>query len=192
MASNTDTIDLASARPSVQFNPEQTTSLPLDESKKQQQQSPKLAESNSFPGHLEMPLTKTNSSTRTNGSSKSNSRRNSLAAFAERLRSRSRSHSRSRSQGRNSLDLSYLNNGNRSSLEEEREDGSVERKSSDSGFDYDAIIKAQHDFMENLRAEQLRKNIHTNIDGLPITPPMHRRRSSITQMLGMDKALLAR
>ncbi|KAF9297197.1 hypothetical protein BGZ74_009999 [Mortierella antarctica] len=151
MTTNADTIDLASARPAVQFNPEGTH--PFEDAKKP------VAETDTFPGHLEMPLTKTNSST------KSNSRRNSLAAFAERLRSRSSS--RSRSQNRHSLDAS------------------------NSQFDYAAIIKAQHEFMERLRAEQLQKNIHTNVDGIPI-PAHGRRRSSLTQILGMDKPLLAR
>ncbi|KAG0363506.1 hypothetical protein BG005_011449 [Podila minutissima] len=172
MTTNADTIDLASARPAVQFNPEGTH--PFEDAKKP------VAETDTFPGHLEMPLTKTNSST------KSNSRRNSLAAFAERLRSRSSS--RSRSQNRHSLDAS--SGSNRDSFDESLENDPA-RKTSDSQFDYAAIIKAQHEFMERLRAEQLQKNIHTNVDGIPI-PAHGRRRSSLTQILGMDKPLLAR
>ncbi|KAI9242041.1 MAG: hypothetical protein BYD32DRAFT_286091 [Podila humilis] len=172
MTTHADTIDLATARPSVQF-PESTH--PFDDAKK-----PVMAETDAFPGHLEMPLTKTNSS------AKSNSRRNSLAAFAERLRSRSNSRSRSQ---RHSLDAST--GSNRDSFDESLESDPA-RKLSDSQFDYAAIIKAQHEFMERLRAEQLQKNIRTNVDGIPIPAMINRRRSSLTQILGMDKPLLAR
>ncbi|KAF9398549.1 hypothetical protein BGZ94_005970 [Podila epigama] len=173
----TDTIDLASARPSVQF-PEDASAQPPNGLKNQ---APKEARTDAFPGHLDMPRTKSNSS------SKSTGRRNSLAALAERLRSRSRSHSRTRSQNRNSIDFSIPED-SRPSIDSVSED----RPSTEPRFDYDAIILAQHEFMERLRAEQLRNNVHTNIDGIPIPSPTHRRRSSITQILGMDKPLLAR
>ncbi|KAG0053701.1 hypothetical protein BGZ83_000585 [Gryganskiella cystojenkinii] len=121
----------------------------------------------------------------TTESTKSERRRSSLAAFAERLRSKSRSLSRGRSNvsgggasGRNSLD-----------------EGSRRSSTSSDGDPYSDVVKAQALFMEKLRTEQEKSGITTNCDGLPIPPASMthgRRRSSVTQILGLDKHLLAR
>ncbi|KAF9124748.1 hypothetical protein BGW39_007930 [Mortierella sp. 14UC] len=123
-----------------------------------------------------LPLTKTETTDSTK------SRRSSLAAFADRLRSRSRSKSRSRSQ-RNSLDGDEI--------PEEFEYST--RKSSDMTGEYGEIIRAQTVFMEKLRKEQAANGITHNVDGIPIPPPVNhqRRRSSLSQALGLEKPLLA-
>ncbi|GJJ70561.1 hypothetical protein EMPS_02910 [Entomortierella parvispora] len=123
----------------------------------------------------------------TSDSTKSECRRSSLAAFADRLRSKSRSHSRSHSRGRNSLGGGASG---RNSLDERRSS-----TSSETNDQYAEVIKAQALFMEKLRAEQEMNGITTNCDGLPIPPASMdhgRRRSSVTQILGLDKHLLAR
>ncbi|KAG0380853.1 MAG: hypothetical protein J3R72DRAFT_435328 [Linnemannia gamsii] len=124
-----------------------------------------------------IPLTKTETTDSTK------SRRSSLAAFADRLRSRSRSKSRSRSQ-RNSLD----------GTDEIPEDFEYStRKSSDMTGEIGEIIRAQTVFMEKLRKEQAANGITHNADGIPIPPPVNhqRRRSSLSQILGLEKPLLA-
>ncbi|KAF9086406.1 hypothetical protein BGX29_008696 [Mortierella sp. GBA35] len=129
------------------------------------------------PAPAVIPLTKT----ATTESAKS--RRSSLSAFAERLRSRSRSKSRSRSQ-RNSLDGT-------DEIPEEFEYST--RKSSDMTGEYGDVIRAQTIFMEKLRKEQAANGITHNVDGIPIPPPVNhqRRRSSLSQVLGLEKPLLA-
>lgn len=123
----------------------------------------------------------------TTESAKSERRRSSLAAFADRLRSKSRSHSRSHSRGRNSLGGGASG---RNSLDERRSS-----TSSETSDQYAEVIKAQTLFMEKLRAEQEMNGVTTNCDGLPIPPASvshGRRRSSVTQILGLDKHPLAR
>lgn len=66
------------------------------------------------------------------------------------------------------------------------------RKSSDFTGAYADVARAQAMYMEKLRDEQEKKNIKRNKDGIPIPPPADNRRSSLMQVLGMEKALLAR
>ncbi|KAG0362404.1 hypothetical protein BC939DRAFT_504231 [Gamsiella multidivaricata] len=134
-----------------------------------------------------IPLTKTKTSESTN--SKSSGRRRSLAEFAERLRSRS--HSRSRP---NSGIFSNSENtkDRRKSSDEDYQFKYSRRKSSDFTGEYADVARAQALYMEKLREEQERKNVKQNIDGLPIPPPIQRRRSSVAQILGIDKPLLSR
>ena len=69
------------------------------------------------------------------------------------------------------------------------------RRSSDFTGTYADIARAQAVFMEKLRDEQMKNNVKTNVDGLPLrpaSPPADNRRISMTQALGMNKALLAR
>ncbi|KAG0357279.1 hypothetical protein BG005_003766 [Podila minutissima] len=172
MTTNTDTTNLISTHPMVKFNSKEPQ--PFEGTKKP------IAETDTFIDQLNMPLTKTNSST------KSSSCSNSLATFAKRLWSQSSLHSHS--WNHHCLDPSSGNNCNSFN---ETLDNDTECKTSDSQLDYAAIIKAQRQFMDRLRSDQLQKNIHTNADGIPI--PVHgRRQSSLTQILGMDKPLLAR
>lgn len=69
------------------------------------------------------------------------------------------------------------------------------RRSSEFTGAYADIARAQAVFMEKLREEQMRKNVKTNVDGLPLrpaSPNADNRRISMGQVLGMNKALLAR
>ncbi|KAF9927762.1 hypothetical protein FBU30_002879 [Linnemannia zychae] len=127
-----------------------------------------------------IPLTKTDTAATTESTK---SRRSSLAAFADRLRSRSRSKSRTRSQ-RNSLD---------GTDEIPEEFVYSTRKSSDMTGELGEVILAQTLYMERLRKEQAEKGITHNAEGIPIPPPVNhqRRRSSLSQALGLEKPLLA-
>ncbi|KAF9571144.1 hypothetical protein EC968_001002 [Mortierella alpina] len=136
---------------------------------------------------LSLTRTKTGEST----SSRTHRRRSSLAALADRLRSRSHSRTRSTSGQLESGDGSGSGSG-RNSIDEDYQFKYTNRRSSDFTGAYADVARAQALFMEKLREEQERKNIKKNADGMPIPPPMHRRRSSVTQILGMDKPLLAR
>ncbi|KAF9959802.1 hypothetical protein BGZ72_008720 [Mortierella alpina] len=109
---------------------------------------------------------------------KSHSRRSSITDFVERLRSRSRSNSRSRSHSRKSP-MEDLKEG-----EEVKEYQYSRRKSTDMRGEYGAVIRAQTEYMENLRLEQAKNHITHNADGIPIPPPVNppregRRRSII-------------
>ncbi|KAF9106037.1 hypothetical protein BGX27_009346 [Mortierella sp. AM989] len=55
---------------------------------------------------------------------------------------------------------------------------------------YADVVRAQNEFMEKLRAEQEKSGITHNADGIPI-PRRSSRRSSVIQILGLDKPLLA-
>ncbi|KAF9349558.1 hypothetical protein BGX34_001725 [Mortierella sp. NVP85] len=69
------------------------------------------------------------------------------------------------------------------------------RRSSDYTGAYADIARAQAAFMDKLREEQMKTGAKTNVDGLPLrpaSPPADNRRISMTQVLGMNKALLAR
>ncbi|KAK3817388.1 MAG: hypothetical protein J3Q66DRAFT_339645 [Benniella sp.] len=69
------------------------------------------------------------------------------------------------------------------------------RRSSDYTGAYADIARAQAAYMDKLRDEQLKTGAKTNVDGLPLrpaSPPADHRRISMTQVLGMNKALLAR
>ncbi|KAF9288978.1 hypothetical protein BKA57DRAFT_446093 [Linnemannia elongata] len=151
--------------PSIQFSQEESTERGRDHTAHPLSAAPAA-----------IPLTKTETTDSTK------SRRSSLAAFADRLRSRSRSKSRSRSQ-RNSIDGDEI--------PEEFEYST--RKSSDMTGEYGEVIRAQTVFMEKLRKEQAEKHITHNVDGIPIPPPVNhqRRRSSLSQILGLEKPLLA-
>ncbi|KAF9189614.1 hypothetical protein BGZ51_009433 [Haplosporangium sp. Z 767] len=141
---------------------------------------------------------------RTKTGESTSSRRSSFGALVERLRSRSgsrsRSHSRSRSNGRGHTNDQDGNNGGpggspnsgRNSLDDDYQFKYSKRRSSDFTGAYAEVARAQALFMEKLREEQEKKNIKRNADGLPIPPPMERRRSSVVEILGMDKPLLAR
>ncbi|KAF9898355.1 hypothetical protein BX616_004140 [Lobosporangium transversale] len=121
-------------------------------------------------------------------SSRPDNRRSSWSNLTERLRTSS--HSRSRNQ---SIDDEQVTKDKRKSYGGDdfvfKYSG---RRSSDFMGAYADVAKAQALYMERLREEQLRKNIKKNIDGLPIPPPVERRRSSVTHLLGMDKPLLSR
>ncbi|KAF9317929.1 hypothetical protein BG003_000158 [Podila horticola] len=52
---------------------------------------------------------------------------------------------------------------------------------------YTAALQAQMDHMEKLRKEQEKNNVTHNADEMPIPGPVHQRRSSVTQILGLDK-----
>ncbi|KAF9976992.1 hypothetical protein BGZ73_007298 [Actinomortierella ambigua] len=104
------------------------------------------------------------------------SRRSSLAAFAERLRSRSRSRSHSRTRA-NIDDDEYVYS---------------RRRSSEIKGPYADVARAQAEFMDKLREEQVEKGITHNAEGIPIPPPPERpRRASVTQILGLEKPPLS-
>jgi hypothetical protein len=128
--------------------------------------------------------------------------RNSLAAFAERLRSRSRSHSRHRgvpeelSMDRTATQSSTFSTRSTSSrMSSKSRSGSRARSSIDEAGPYADVARAQNEFMEKLREEQAKNGVTHNVDGLPIrSAPSSRngsRRSSVAQILGLDKPLLA-
>lgn len=107
-------------------------------------------------------------------------RRSSLAVLADKFRPSSGSRSPSLSR-RLSRTLS------RHSMDEEEEEY-------EAGGPYADIKIAQKEYLAKVRAEQAKKNITTNIDGLPIPSPSEsqRRRSSFSHILGLDKPLLSR
>ncbi|KAF9934747.1 hypothetical protein BGZ65_003619 [Modicella reniformis] len=119
--------------------------------------------------------------------------RRSLASFAERLRGRSRP----QSMIEEDVAPADSNNADGTSSRPKLNDEDYKfkysgRRSSDFSGAYADVARAQAIYMEKLREEQEKKNIKTNADGLPIPPPMGSRRSSMTHVLGMHKALLAR
>ncbi|KAI1317755.1 hypothetical protein EDD11_007929 [Mortierella claussenii] len=133
--------------------------------------------------------------------------RNSLAAFAERLRSRSRSQSRRRSASDDDLSLDRTSTkasatsvqSTSSRKSSKSRSGSRSGRSSLDGGEgpYADVVRAQNEFMEKLRAEQEKNHVTHNADGIPIPPrpsPGSRsssRRSSVTHILGLDKPLLS-
>ncbi|KAG0249766.1 hypothetical protein BG011_008972 [Mortierella polycephala] len=141
---------------------------------------------------------------RTKTGDSTSSRRSSFGALVERLRSRpgsrSRSQSRSRSNGGDHANDQEGNNGGpggspnsgRNSLEDDYQFKYSGRRSSDFTGAYADVARAQAMFMEKLRDDQEMKNIKRNADGLPIPPPLERRRSSVVEILGMGKPLLSR
>ncbi|CAO3570937.1 unnamed protein product [Mortierella alpina] len=169
------------SRPAViQFSSsEDTRGLPVHQ-EEESESPPQLKD-------LSLSLTRTKTSESTG--SRTQRRRSSLAALADRLRSRSHSRTRSTSGQLESGDGSASG---RNSIDEDYQFKYSNRRSSDFTGAYADVARAQALFMEKLREEQERKNIRQNADGIPIPQPMHRRRSSVTQILGMDKPLLAR
>ncbi|KAI1317756.1 hypothetical protein EDD11_007930 [Mortierella claussenii] len=130
-----------------------------------------------------------------------NGRRSSLTSFTDRFRPRSHSRPRSSgSQSNSNNNNTMQSNSSESGLFKDRRKSTdndyqfkySNRRSSDFTGAYADIARAQALFMEKLREEQERKSVKKNVDGLPIPPPVQRRRSSVTQMLGMDKPLLSR
>ncbi|KAF9349559.1 hypothetical protein BGX34_001726 [Mortierella sp. NVP85] len=135
---------------------------------------------------------------------KKKSHRSSLAAFAERFRSRSRSQSRQRTPEALPMDRTatssstFSTRSTSSRMSSKSRSGSRVRSSIDEvGGPYADVLRAQTEFMEKLREEQERNGVTRNVDGLPIPPrssPSSRngsRRSSVAQVLGLDKPLLA-
>ena len=135
---------------------------------------------------------------------KKKSHRGSLAAFAERFRSRSRSQSRQRTPEALPMDRTatssstFSTRSTSSRMSSKSRSGSRVRSSMDEvGGPYADVLRAQTEFMEKLRDEQERNGVTRNVDGLPIPPrssPSSRngsRRSSVAQVLGLDKPLLA-
>ncbi|KAF9959800.1 hypothetical protein BGZ72_008718 [Mortierella alpina] len=150
-------------------------------------------ESESTPQLKDLSLSLTRTKTSESTSSGTHRRRSSLAALADRLRSRSHSRTRSTSGQLESGDGAGTGTSSgRNSIDEDYQFKYTNRRSSDFTGAYADVARAQALFMEKLREEQERKNIKQNADGMPIPPPMHRRRSSVTHILGMDKPLLAR
>ncbi|KAG0208539.1 hypothetical protein BGX28_000543 [Mortierella sp. GBA30] len=147
-------------------------------------------EGDAIPKLKDIPLMLTRTKTGESTGSRTLSRRSSLAAFADRLRSHSRTRS---SSGQPETTEGIDPSSRRSSVDEDYQFKYIKRRSSDFTGAYADVARAQALFMEKLREEQERKNIKFNADGLPIPPPrQHSRRSSVTQILGMDKPLLAR
>ncbi|KAG0293725.1 hypothetical protein BGZ98_002056, partial [Dissophora globulifera] len=106
---------------------------------------------------------------------KKKTHRNSLAAFAERLRSRSRSHSRHHSTDSDlPLDRSTTQastNSTSSRKSSKSRSGSRSRSSLElENSPLAEVVRAQNEFMEKLRDEQERNNITHNVDGIPIPP----------------------
>ncbi|KAK3817387.1 MAG: hypothetical protein J3Q66DRAFT_339643 [Benniella sp.] len=137
-------------------------------------------------------------------SEKKKSHRSSLAAFAERFRSRSRSQSRQRTPEALPMDRTatssstFSTRSTSSRMSSKSRSGSRVRSSIDEvGGPYADVLRAQTEFMEKLRDEQEKNGVTRNVDGLPIPPrssPSSRngsRRSSVAQVLGLDKPLLA-
>ncbi|KAG0343995.1 hypothetical protein BG004_004839 [Podila humilis] len=126
--------------------------------------------------------------------------RSSLAAFAERLRSRSRSRSHSRHRNGSPDDLDLERTETKASTKSNwstRSSRSNSRRSSMEEPRYGDVVKAQNEFMEKLRAEQYKNGVTHNVDGIPLPPatspksPPRSRRSSVTEALGLNKAMLA-
>lgn len=57
---------------------------------------------------------------------------------------------------------------------------------------YAATLQTQMYHLEKLRTEQEKNNVTHNADRLPIPPPVEQRRSSVTQILGLNKEFLSR
>ncbi|KAF9337800.1 hypothetical protein BG006_002520 [Podila minutissima] len=123
--------------------------------------------------------------------------RNSLVAFAERLRSRSRSRSQSRHRNGSPDDLDLERTETKASTRSNWSSRSNSRRNSGEEPRYGDVVKAQHEFMEKLRAEQARNGVTHNVDGLPLTPlkdpksPPRSRRSSVSEALGLHKPMLS-
>ncbi|KAF9918985.1 hypothetical protein BX616_003505 [Lobosporangium transversale] len=122
--------------------------------------------------------------------------RNSLTAFAERIRSRSSSRQRGAddlSMSRTSTQASAFSVKSTSSRKSSKSGSRSGRNSLDNDSSpYADVVRAQSEFMEKLRAEQEKNGVTHNADGIPIPPSRNgSRRSSITHILGFDKPLLA-
>ncbi|KAF9297196.1 hypothetical protein BGZ74_009998 [Mortierella antarctica] len=123
--------------------------------------------------------------------------RNSLVAFAERLRSRSRSRSHSRHRNGSPDDLDLERTETKASTRSNWSSRSNSRRNSGEEPRYGDVVKAQNEFMEKLRAEQARNGVTHNVDGLPLTPlkdpksPPRSRRNSVSEALGLHKPMLA-
>ncbi|KAG0001759.1 hypothetical protein BGZ80_011442 [Entomortierella chlamydospora] len=133
------------------------------------------------------------------------SKRNSFAAFVDRLRSPSRSRrtsvdgdtipigrtttqssvasakssksAKSTSSRKSSRSFSWIR---RASLEEQDEDAP-----------YADVVRAQNEFVEKVRAENEKNGVTHNADGIPYPRKNGSRRSSVVHALGLDKPMLA-
>ncbi|KAF9400018.1 hypothetical protein BGX21_005152 [Mortierella sp. AD011] len=130
------------------------------------------------------------------------SKRNSFAAFVDRLRSPSRSRrtsvdgdtipigrtttqssvasarsAKSTSSRKSSKSFSWIR---RASLDEQEEDGP-----------YADVVRAQNEYMEKVRAENEKNGVTHNADGIPYPRKNGSRRSSVVHALGLDKPMLA-
>ncbi|KAF9586125.1 hypothetical protein BGW38_009395, partial [Lunasporangiospora selenospora] len=97
------------------------------------------------------------------------SRRRSIIDLVERLRSRSRSHSRNRSLSRTRTQDSDA----RLAVVDEQEYEFSRRKSGEMAGEYEAILRAQVEYMETLRQDQAKNGVTHNVDGIPIPPPVN-------------------
>lgn len=114
-------------------------------------------------------------------------RRSSLSYWISRTRSRSRSASRHS----HNRDLEPTSSTSTSECQPEQFRFS-RRKSTEILGPYAATLQAQMDHMKKLRTKQEKTIVTHNADGLPIPPPVEQHRSSVTQILGLDKESLSR
>ena len=140
----------------------------------------------------------------------SSPRRGTFMAFADRLRSRSRSHSRRQSldvsnDNRIPLELTNTTSSNMSSSsgksKSSRSRSQSRSRPAEGNGPYDDVIRAQDTFMEKLREEEERTHATHNVDGIPLRhssrsrnsspSPKGSRRSSFSQVLGLEKPLLS-
>ncbi|KAF8982666.1 hypothetical protein BGZ46_000849 [Entomortierella lignicola] len=134
---------------------------------------------------------------------KSKSKRNSIVAFVDSFRSLSRTTTRNddgssipidRTTTQNSVASAKSNSSRRSSKSRPLSwirRSSIEEQEVDNG-PYADVVRAQNEFMEKIRADQERRKATHNSDGIPLPPrKSSSRRSSIVQILGFDKPMLA-
>ncbi|KAF9351691.1 hypothetical protein BGX26_010353 [Mortierella sp. AD094] len=127
------------------------------------------------------------------------SKRNSFAAFVDKLRSPSRRTSEDgntipidRTTTQNSVASARSTSSRKSS--KSRPLSWVRRASveeQDENAPYADVVRAQNEFMEKLRAEQEKNGVTHNADGIPYPRRNSSRRSSVVQILGLDKPMLA-